>query len=92
MDFISPDVVPSPSDAKARLDLYFERRFPSKANEEMRWFMKAAAALANSVTHSNDTADVHAFAVARATVLIVRVAAKLERQPGPADDEFSWLE
>jgi hypothetical protein len=88
----SGQAVPGPSDAKARLDLYFEQRFPGKANEEMRRFMKAAAALANSVTHSNDTADVHAFAVAQATVLVVRVAAKLERQPGPeADGDLSWL-
>jgi hypothetical protein len=88
----SGQAVPGATDAKARLDLYFDRRFPGKANEEMRRFMKAAAALANSVTHSNDTADVHAFAVAQATVLIVRVAAKLERQPGPeVDDAFSWL-
>lgn len=84
--------VPGASDAKARLDLYFEQRFPAKANDEMRRFMKAAVALANSVTHSNDTADVHAFAVAQATVLIVRVAAKLERQPDAAPDEgISWL-
>jgi hypothetical protein len=82
---------PGASDAKERLDLYFERRFGGKANEEMRRFMKAAVALANSVTHSGDTSEVHAFAVAQATLLIVRVMARLERQPAPEADDLSWL-
>ncbi|MBI3748058.1 MAG: hypothetical protein HY262_04320 [Chloroflexi bacterium] len=82
---------PGPSDAKERLDLYFEHRFGGKANEEMRRFMKAAVALANSVTHSGDTDEVHAFAVAQATLLIVRVTARLERQPVPEADDLSWL-
>ena len=70
--------VPGRGDAKARLDIVFERRFAGSANEEMRRFMKAAVALANSVTHSGDTAAVHAFAVAQATLLLIRVVGNLE--------------
>lgn len=79
--------IPGSSDAKARLDIFFDRRFPGKSNEEMRRFMKSAVALANSVTHSDDTAGVHAYAVAQATVLLVRVVSKLDM--GPLDDDSS---
>lgn len=79
--------VPGRSDAKARLDLVFERRFAGAANEEMRRFMKAAVALANSVTHSGNTAAVHAYAVAQATLLLVRVVGQLDpTQAGSVED------
>lgn len=73
--------IPGSSDAKARLDIFFDGRFPGKANEEMRRLMKSAAALANSVAHSIDTASFHAYAVAQATVLLGRVVSKLDEGP-----------
>lgn len=81
--------IPGSSDAKARLDIFFDRRFPGRSNEEMRRFMKSAVALANSVTHSDDTASVHAYAVAQATVLLVRVVTKLDEG---LDDDSSVAE
>jgi hypothetical protein len=82
---------PGRNDAKAMLELFFDQQFSGPANEEMRRFMKAAVGLANSVTHSDDSADVHAFAVAQATVLLVRVVSKLRRSvPDPAEDKSDW--
>jgi len=90
-----PFGVPAPAanNAKARLEMFFDRRFQGASNEEMRRFMKAAVALANSVTHSDDTERVHAYAVAQATVLLVRVASKLRVSTSPevlAEEELPF--
>jgi hypothetical protein len=68
--------VPGANDAKARLDAFFEHERPGSANADLRRMMRAAFTLANTVTHAGASAE-HAFAVAEATMLVVRVVAKI---------------
>ncbi len=76
-------VMPARNDAKSRLDLFFATRLPGPSNEEIRRFAKAAVGLANAVVHDADATDVHAFAVAQATLTLVRLADRLDAsKPG----------
>jgi hypothetical protein len=87
-----PDGQPTPvaKDAKARLDFFFASRFPGQSGEEMRRLMRATLALANATTHSDSTTAVTSYAVAQATILVVRVAEILvaEQKPAKSDD---WI-
>jgi hypothetical protein len=87
-----PDGQPSPvaKDVKARLDLFFAARFAGESGEEMRRLMRATVALANATTHSDSASAVTSYAVAQATILVVRVAETLTAQPGIAKSD-DWL-
>lgn len=65
--------VPGSSDAKAKLELYFNARFAGGTNADLRAFMKKTHALANAVAHSPTVGRAEAYACARAMVLLVRV-------------------
>jgi len=75
--------VPGANDAKARLDAFFAYQRPGSANADLRQMMRAAFTLSNTVTHADDASAEHAFAVAEATMLVVRVVAKI--RGGDAD-------
>lgn len=74
----SGEETPGISDTKRMLDYFFEARLPGNANAVMRALMRAADKLANTETHSSDASAVHAYAVAQAGVLIMRVAQMLK--------------
>jgi hypothetical protein len=64
--------VPSPNDAKARIDGFLDQAAAGKAREDLRRVLRASHTLNNTVTHSNHTTRAETFAAAQATVLMVR--------------------
>lgn len=66
--------VPGSSDAKARLELYFNATFAGGTNADLRAFMKKTHALANAVAHSPTVGRAEAYVCTQALVLLVRVA------------------
>ncbi len=70
---------PKAADAKAWLGLYLARWAAGRSRDELRQLLKAAWDLAQKVTHG-DLGRVETFAVAQATVLIVRTLQQLNEE------------
>jgi hypothetical protein len=64
--------VPSPNDAKRRINFYVDFRAPGQSHADLRRVVRAVVDLANTVTHSDSITRVDAYATAQATVFIVR--------------------
>jgi hypothetical protein len=65
--------LPGSSDAKTRLEMYFNATFVGGTNAELRAFMKKTHALANAVAHSPTVGRAEAYACAQAMVLLVHI-------------------
>lgn len=76
-------VVPKAADGKAWLELFLAARASGRSHRELRAFIPVAWDLAQKVTHG-DVERVDAYAVAQATVLVVRTLQQL------AEEEGSW--
>lgn len=74
--------LPKAANAKARFDFILQARAVGSSHAEFRALMRAAWDLAQKVTHGEKT-RVDAFAVAQATVLLVRTLAEMQRQGNP---------
>lgn len=72
--------VPAPGDAKRRLDAYLGTFFAGSDHDELRAFLRKLLALANAVTHDEESAGLTAFAVAQGTISFVRVVQEAERE------------
>jgi hypothetical protein len=64
--------VPSPNDAKRRIDFYLNHRVPGQSQADLRRVVRTVLDLANTVTHSDSITRVDAYATAQATIFIVR--------------------
>ena len=71
---------PKGSDAKARLGYAIDDVFQGQEHAELRKLIRAAWDLAGKVVHGG-IADIDAFAVLQATVLLVRVFQRADREP-----------
>ena len=73
---------PKAADAKTWLGFYLGRHAPGHSREELRKLLRAAWDLAQKVTHS-DLGRVETFAVAQATILVVRTLQQLAKNAEP---------
>jgi hypothetical protein len=64
--------MPSPNDAKRRIEFYLNHRAPGQSQADLRRVVRAVMQLANTVTHSDSITRVDAYAAAQATVFVVR--------------------
>ena len=65
--------LPGSSDAKTRLEMYFNETFVGGTNTDLRAFMKKTHALANAVAHSPMIGRAEAYACVQAMVLLVHI-------------------
>jgi hypothetical protein len=71
---------PKAADAKAMFDVILESRAGGSRHSDLRKLLRAAFDAGNTLTHSGDARAVDTFAVAQATVLIVRTLARLDEE------------
>lgn len=75
------DAVPSPNDAKRRINYFLDSRVPGQSHADLRRVVRAVLDLANTVTHSDSITRVDAYATAQATVFIVRTLQEMSALP-----------
>lgn len=73
------EAVPALGDAKRRLDAYLATFFDGSGHDELRAFLRKLLALANAVTHDEESARLTAFAAAQGTISFVRIVQEAER-------------
>lgn len=71
---------PKKGDAKNRLAQYLRQRVPEESHADLRKLVQATWDLANTIAHSGSVTQAEAFAVAQATVVLVRTLAQLEAE------------
>lgn len=72
--------LPGPSDAKARLEHYFNARLAGGTNENLRGFMKKTHGLANALAHSPTMGRTEAYACTQALILLIHTGQQLEAE------------
>jgi hypothetical protein len=75
---VDGQTTPKLDDAKNRIDLYLRARVPGSSHEALRRLIRKAVDLGHAVTHARGATGVDAFAIAQATVLVVRCIQAIE--------------
>jgi hypothetical protein len=71
--------VPKTSDAKSRLDMYLAKRLSGPARADIRKLLRIPWDAAQVLTHFDDATRVDAYAIAQATVLVIRTLQENEK-------------